>query len=297
MRPRRAEPGPIPDRSGVADRYSAFSFVDRIRVLEPGVRARGRFHVPARITRFSAQLASEAVGQLAAWVAMNELGFRLRPVAGIASDVRYFADVPPGATIDLEVGIDRLDEESVIYHGAARVADAPAAVLTDILGPMLPAGDFDSPEDLRGRYQLLTTTGAAVDRLRELPALPWTVIRSEPGRSLAAQLDVPGFAPAFADHFPRKPVFPATLLVDRHVEMLRGLAAEVPGWSDSNTAEVRLTDLKQRAFVEPGSRLEMETKIERVGDEVLSARLLATCAGRRVAQARAEVRAGAMANV
>jgi len=44
------------------DRFSAFSFVDRITALEDGRRARGRFAIPAGLPAFSACLVTAAVG-------------------------------------------------------------------------------------------------------------------------------------------------------------------------------------------------------------------------------------------
>jgi hypothetical protein len=69
------------------DRFSAFSFVDRITALEPGTRARGRFAVPAGLPEFSTCLVAEAVGQLAAWVAMAQAEFRRRPVAALSGEM------------------------------------------------------------------------------------------------------------------------------------------------------------------------------------------------------------------
>ena len=69
----------------MAERFSAFSFVDRITKLEPGVRAAGRYAIPGHLPRFPACLVAEAIGQLAAWVSMSKLGFRRRPVAGLAA--------------------------------------------------------------------------------------------------------------------------------------------------------------------------------------------------------------------
>ena len=80
----------------MADHFAAFSFVDRITEYEPGRRARGRYAVPADIAAFPSCLVAEAVGQLAAWVAMAHIGFRGRPVAALANETRFRADVAPG---------------------------------------------------------------------------------------------------------------------------------------------------------------------------------------------------------
>ena len=69
--------------------FAAFSFVDRITEFAPGKRARGEFWVPEAVSAFPSCLVAEAVGQLAAWVAMNRVDFRGRPVAALATETRF----------------------------------------------------------------------------------------------------------------------------------------------------------------------------------------------------------------
>ena len=75
----------------MADHFAAFSFVDRITEFDPGRRARGTLRVPADIAAFPSCLVAEAVGQLAAWVAMAHIDFRGRPVAALANETRFLA--------------------------------------------------------------------------------------------------------------------------------------------------------------------------------------------------------------
>jgi 3-hydroxymyristoyl/3-hydroxydecanoyl-(acyl carrier protein) dehydratase len=113
-----------------------FSLVDRITLLEPGKRAEGRFSVPAHVSRFSSCLAAEAAGQLAAWVAMAELDFELRPVAGVVADMHFGTAVQPGQTLDLAIEIDDCDKEAVTYSARAsaegmRVVELAPGVTAD----------------------------------------------------------------------------------------------------------------------------------------------------------------------
>ena len=48
------------------DHFRAFSFVDRIASVEPGVRIRGHYAIPSGLNEFPASLVAEAVGP-AAW--------------------------------------------------------------------------------------------------------------------------------------------------------------------------------------------------------------------------------------
>ena len=84
--------------------FSAFSFVDRITDAGGRQAGEGPLPGPAHIARFPSTLAAEAAGQLAAWNAMACLEFRVRPVAGLADEIRFGPEVRPGQTLDLEVG-------------------------------------------------------------------------------------------------------------------------------------------------------------------------------------------------
>ena len=121
------------------DHFAAFSFVDRITDLEAGMRARGTFAVPENLAAFPACLVAEAVGQLAAWVAMSKIDFRGRPVAALATETIFHGDVVPGSRLELSVEIEALDDEAVAYGGSARFDGATVIELRHCLGPMLSA--------------------------------------------------------------------------------------------------------------------------------------------------------------
>src|SRR5687767_2637523 len=103
----------------MAEHFAAFSFVDQITEFTPGVRARAQFTVPALLPAFPSCLVAEAVGQLAAWVAMAQVGFRGRPVAALANETRFHGEIAPGTVLELSVEIDSCDDEAVAYAGRA----------------------------------------------------------------------------------------------------------------------------------------------------------------------------------
>jgi len=267
----------------MSDHFAAFSFVDRITAFEPGVRARGEFAVPAALARFPACLVAEAVGQLAAWAAMDRIAFRGRPVAALANETRFHGTVRPGDTLELGVEIDACDDDAVAYAGWARVNGALVIELVDCLGPMLPVAEFDAPEALAERLALLRSAGAPRGRFGGVDIAPPEPVRGEPG---AALLRVPAAAPFFADHFPRRPVFPATLLLDTLIGIALPMAP--PGH-----VPARMTHVKVRSFTEPGALL----RIEAVPSSSDAARiqLSARAGDRTVATARLETRPGAVA--
>jgi 3-hydroxymyristoyl/3-hydroxydecanoyl-(acyl carrier protein) dehydratase len=244
------------------DHFAAFSFVDRITDFVPGKSARGSFHVPAAVAAFPACLLAEAVGQLAAWVSMEHIGYRGRPVAALAGETRFFGDVAPGDTLALEVEIDDVDDGAVSYRGWAGVAGRRVIELNDCLGPMLPVADFDAPEALRVRFALLRGEGAPPDRFRGVAAPETEVVERVPGQSARAKFKVPTAAAFFADHFPRRPVFPATLLLHAQIALASRLAREAgAGSTTGDPVPVRMTRVKMRSFIVPGQEIELRVEL------------------------------------
>ncbi len=277
----------------MGDHFAAFSFVDRIVEYEAGRRAHGRYAVPADITAFPPCLVAEAVGQLAAWVAMAHVGFRGRPVAALANETRFRSAVMPGSTLDLTVDVESCDEHAVAYAGRARVNGADVIELVDCLGPMLPVEEFDSPEELVARFDLLRGDGASPGRFHGVVAPRVTRTAGTPGIAASATLFVPGTAPFFGDHFPRRPVYPATLLLDAQIGLAMDVADEATHWpAGASPIASRMTHVKMRAFIPPGASVDIDAELTSSGAESATIRLAARMDGKTAATARLEVVAG-----
>ena len=277
-------------------RFHAFSFVDRITEVVPGVRARGMYQVPAGLDVFPSALVAEAVGQLAAWASMAKLEFSRRPVAGLARETRFLRRVRPGDVLTLEAELESCTDDDVAYSGRATVDGEAVIALDQCLGPMLPAEDFDDPQALRRDYALLCGAGAPSGRLTGLPTLELERGETVPGERAAGTLRVPDAAAFFEDHFPRRPVFPATLLLDR----LNHLALEAARGAYSLRANEeisvnRVLDVKVRTFIPPGEVLELAAQRVETDDKLWSARLSARANGKPVATAKVEIVKGGRA--
>jgi 3-hydroxymyristoyl/3-hydroxydecanoyl-(acyl carrier protein) dehydratase len=262
--------------------FAAFSFVDRISGLAPGKRATGKFSIPPGIESFPQCLMAEAVGQLAAWVAMSHIGFRGRPVAALATETRFARTANPGEELDLHVEIQDVDDDAVAYHGHADIQGKRAIDLIDCLGPMLPLEDFDDPRAMAERFALLVDRGATPHRFHGVkrPA----IVRD--GNS--ARLDVPERAPFFDDHFPRRNVFPATLMLDAQIELALAVARDT--WPAA--APVRMTNVKVRSFTPPGAQLTLTADVHRQGEREATFNLSAQSDGKLVATARVVIAGG-----
>lgn len=236
----------------MSDRFRAFSFVDRILADDTGQYIKGEYFIPESVERFPLSVVSEAIGQLAAWSAMAKCDFLVRPVAGIASEVTFLSDVKPGQTLELEADLIKADEESVNYHGVARIGEQPVVRLTDCLGPMVPMTEFDDPEAVRQRYELLIRGGADPGAFGGVPVFEFETSDEE------TVFRIPDSAPFFNDHFPRQPVFPGTLLMDLNMRFAAEKAGEISGGPWKAT---KVTDVKIRRFMSPGEELELSAKV------------------------------------
>lgn len=277
----------------MTDHFAAFSFVDRITGLVPGKHARGSFAIPPGIAEFPPCLMAEAVGQLAAWVAMSYIDFRGRPVAALARETRFLHAAKPGDTLDLAVEIEDCDDEAVAYRGWADVAGVRAIELRDCLGPMLPLAEFDDPGAMRERFALLTGAGAPVGRFHGVDRPRVTRDGGEPGAAATATLAVPASAPFFNDHFPRRHVFPATLMLDAQIGLALTLAAESSHWrAGAALSPVRMTHVKVRSFTPPGTSLTIGAQMREPEGGEATFMLSAQAEGKTVATARVVIAEG-----
>ena len=285
---RASEASPTGNQSGAGQsgRFAAFSFVDRITQIEGITRVRGLYTIPLGVTRFPVSLVAEAIGQLAAWVAMSVVHFTHRPVAALAGDTRVHRLPRAGDMLELIVDIESCDAESIQYRGRAMVDGQLILELSDTLGSMLDINEFDVPDALRADFQLLTTTGRTPGAFKGVPAPVLEDLSGSDPLRREAYLSVPAAADFFLDHFPLRPVFPATLLLDAQLQLAQRLAlsqAERPVRVQS------ITNVKVRAFTAPGATLVLfaeRAEASRDNAETILIKVGAQAEGRTIASAK-----------
>jgi 3-hydroxymyristoyl/3-hydroxydecanoyl-(acyl carrier protein) dehydratase len=241
-------------------RFCAFSFVDRITSLDIAGSVRGHYAIPPKVDVFPVSLVAEAVGQLAAWAAMTAVDFSHRPLAGIAGRIELLSFARPGQVLDLRAELESVDTETVGYCGTACVHGSPVIRLLDCVGPMVPLDDFDEPDAVRARCGILRTVGATPGGFPGLPPLVLEPRECERGQLARALLRVPSRAPFFADHFPRHPVFPASLLMHAGMQTAAMLTETFSG-SGASWRPRTVSDMKLRSFISPGVTANLEARI------------------------------------
>jgi 3-hydroxymyristoyl/3-hydroxydecanoyl-(acyl carrier protein) dehydratase len=247
----------------------SFHFVDRIVELEPGRRARGTLAVPTDGGSFPPCMVVEAIGQLAAWLAIERAEFTRRPVAAIAGEVRVLRAVAPGETIDLEVVVRSCKRVAIAYDGAASVGGQTLIELAEAAGAMLPMADFEAPEDAQAHFARLVAGGVPPRRFPDRASFAPRVVHRdlERGRRVTAEVEAPPSGSLYAEHFPRRAVYPATLLLDAQLRLGLELIASPDARSSADASALvgaRVRDVKVRAFTPPGGRLAITAEI--VGD-------------------------------
>ena len=93
---------------------------------------------------------------------------------------------------------------------------------------------------------------------------------------------------SFRDHFPRRPVFPATLLLDSAIRVAGELVASSPNGSERCFRPTRMTHVKMRDWVLPGQSVALTAQTLATSDEIARVGLTARVGERTVATARVE---------
>jgi 3-hydroxymyristoyl/3-hydroxydecanoyl-(acyl carrier protein) dehydratase len=243
------------------EHFRAFSFVNRITSVSIGQQVRGKYQIPPDLIDFPLSLVGEAVGQLAAWSAIAAVNFERRPVAGIAAKIELLNSICPGDELELAADLESVDAEAVSYGGVATVRGAPVLRLEHCVGPMVPLEEFDDPHALRSRFAFLRDSGTNENAFKGVPSVLPQRIAGETGKWIRATIQVPECAPFFADHFPRRPVFPGTLLMHANLHLAAALAAELAGNTPPVPVVRSVKDVKLRTFIPPGELLESEARL------------------------------------
>lgn len=250
----------------------SFLFVDKITDTTPGLRIQGTktisacepylLNIPGEQPIFPLALIGETLGQLAAWNAMEHLKFTLRPVAGVVSQVNFLRPAYVGETINFIAEIESLEHHAIQYNGRAIINNETILNLEGAIGPMLPMTDFIDSDLVSLQYQQVLH-----DKKNQVscaaPANIFCVdeiLSHEIGFQITAQKYIPPDAPFFQDHFPLKPVYPLTLLLENTMALAKVfLESMAPSKTYSISA---LRRIKMNTFVNPGDTIDLTLHIK-----------------------------------
>ncbi len=242
-----------------------FSFVDQIaEIAENSIR--GRFAVPSQFHGAPDWLIFEAIGQLAAWVAMRDSDFSKRPVGATVGSLDFTGYRRPQGVLDLDATIERTDRRAILYGGQVSCAGERVAVMRRCIGPLLPMEAFEDADRARARFAALMGPHP-VALWSEDSAVPQAWVSDPQCRadgSVVAEFRVAEGDPLFDDHFPRQPVVPATLLIEAMCRVgATAIAMHLERGEPLLFDQVR--QVKVRQFTKPGQLLRIEAAAAAVG--------------------------------
>lgn len=271
----------------------SFQLIDQILSIQPGEQARGLLQPRGGAEGLPLGLLVEAVGQLASWATIPELKFDQRPVAASAGLVEVLQVPPPGAPLEIEVTITAIRSQAISYHGTASSEGTPCLSLQRAIGPLLPMAEFDDKERVKHLFEELCAGGIA-PRPTIQPSDYRPTIDLDPreprgsGKGIAGSFCLPEESVIYGDHFPRHPVFPATLLLQAQIDATRQAYAR----PDGSLPEIReLRGVKIRAFSGPGEQLTFRAIEQKADKSELQFRLESNRDETRVSAATLYLRA------
>ena len=279
-----------------------FLFVDQILNKESGRKISGVKHITPDDSflckstvidsfYFIPSLIGETIGQLAAWLVMEEIDFTLRPVAGVVAEARMMQPAYVGQTLFLECEIDALDDIAVEYHGQASVNGQVVFTVNGAIGPMLPMEQFIDKELVKQQFiEIYRPSAEDISTYYSPPIMRHScqeyfmqfdqVTEVKQQHSCKALKKISRSGLYFQDHFPNKPVLPLTMLL----ECKRRLAEEFldcSGWQDKYTL-VSMEKIKMSDFVQPGDIIQTELIVKRENAQELVLHLRTFLANKRV---------------
>src|SRR5262249_8540467 len=164
----------------------------------------------------------------------------------------------------LAADIESVDADACDYCGSASVDGQPLLRLIHCVGPMLSQEELEDVNAVRGLYLSLCAGESGPSAFSGVPPLDLTRTGGEPGQIATGVLNVPTAAEFFADHFPRRALFPATLLVNEIVNFVTDFATKESAPETGFTWVPRgLYGVKIRAFTKPGETLDVVAEVKK----------------------------------
>jgi 3-hydroxymyristoyl/3-hydroxydecanoyl-(acyl carrier protein) dehydratase len=192
---------------------------------------------------------------------MTTLEFTKRPVAALASDIIYHSVARSGEMLTLAATIESCDCDFVSYSGKAIAGERLVLELIDCSGVMLPQEEFDDTKKVGEYFNLLKTIGAKENRLAKAPCILATNIDSVEAGRLEASLIIPNRVNFLADHFPNKPVFPATLLIYALGRMVVDQANCTASQPENRKVSISaIGRVKVRSWIAPGAQVRLKAE-------------------------------------
>ena len=194
---------------------------------------------------------------------MAALDFRLRPVAGVAADLKFGPEVRPGQTLDLRAEIHSYDEEAVDFSAWAHVDGVAGRRDRAQRGADAADRRLRQPGSDTRALRAAVRAGRARRAVRGRPRARHRDRRSGPRQEracAAARAARRGRSSPITSR--AAPVFPGTLLLDAQIQVSLQAAAGATHWpAGAKLAATLVPEMKLRAFIAPGELVELRADL------------------------------------
>ncbi|MDA2931876.1 hypothetical protein MYX19_01780 [Nitrospinae bacterium AH-259-F20] len=293
-----------------------FLFVDRLLEVVPGTRAVGVKNVSlsepglVELTPGCPLLpqshTAEAIAHCISWLVIASLEFRMKPIALKTGTMSFEGWARPGDQIRLEAEIHTMGEEGALCSGRALIDGRLIATMENGICAYVPIEALEDEALVRARYRFLRGEEPDPDAVWNAEGLEerwpllaghlWPypmvdrVVAWEPGARLVAVKAVTRADAMLADHFPKRPVLPGTIMTDAlsqagHCLLERG--RQEPPDSPQRATLRKLRRVRFDRFLHPGDLLVMEATVRRWDDDEAELILVGTVDGQEAVRCRA----------
>lgn len=263
-----------------------FEFVDRIIDFKEGKSAVGLKYVVHSDAQYfykkkgqfflKEMILTEAICQLNAWVTMHLHNFELRPLAALYKKINCYGTAPLGSLITLSTEIKLVDREKIMIAGQAKIGDELILELIDASGSFMHMENFANPQILKHRLKALCSpcdSDYYAQTLQEKgfnfndkhahdqnTRLDYDYYKIDSDASILYAVRLISLSePFLAEHFPRNPVMPASLILQKYLSL--GLEFINIFYSCQKVNFIGFSRVKVREFIRPGDAVLTEVAL------------------------------------
>jgi 3-hydroxymyristoyl/3-hydroxydecanoyl-(acyl carrier protein) dehydratase len=193
---------------------------------------------------------SEAIGQLASWLALKKNQFTGRPVFLFADGITINRYAKPQDVVELRATIHGMDEETLVFSGEALLDGQVIQKIDNCSCYFMSLDQLEQREIVAERFDKLIDKGIydnnPLDKKFFIEELIGHITESVPDQMISAMIKVPKESWFFKDHFPKFPVTPIVVIN----EIIGHLAGQL--YPAAKKLKVsRVSEIKIKNFIQP----------------------------------------------